>query len=134
MSQFLLQNALLIVIALIAAGSLAMPYLNKKRFGPMIPPAKAVELINKQNALIIDVRGPTDFKKGRIARSLNIPATTIQGRLNEVPKAMPILLVDDTGGVSSMVSKLLRGMGYEQVYVLEGGLEEWVRGKFPLES
>lgn len=133
MSQFLVQNALLILIALIAGGSLALPLLNRRRYGPMVSPEQAVQLINKQNAMVVDVRGESDFKKVRIARSVSIPATTIQGRLAELPKERTILLVDNSGNMAAAASKLLRGIGYGNVYVLENGLVGWTRDKLPLE-
>ena len=74
MSQFIVQNALLIIIAVIAAVSLAMPLINTRRFGPMVSSEQAVSLINKQNALVVDVRAQKDFKRVRIANSVNIPA------------------------------------------------------------
>lgn len=133
MSQFLVQNALLILIALIAGGSLALPLLNRRRYGPMVSPEQAVQLINKQNAMVVDVRAESDFKKVRIARSVNIPATTIQGRLAELPRERTILLVDNSGNMAAGASKLLRGIGYQNVYVLENGLVGWTRDKLPLE-
>lgn len=133
MSQFLVQNALLIVIALVAAGSLLMPYINNRRFGPLVTPEQAVELINKQNALLIDVRSESDFRKVRIARSINMPANVIQTRLAEIPKGRVIVLVDNSGNMASPVAKLLRGVGYAQTYILDGGLVGWTREKLPLE-
>ena len=56
MSQFIVQNALLIIIAVIAAVSLAMPLINTRRFGPMVSSEQAVSLINKQNALVVELR------------------------------------------------------------------------------
>ena len=84
MSQFIVQNALLIIIAVIAAGSLAMPLINSRRFGPMVGSNEAVTLINKENALVVDVRAQKDFKRVRIANSVNIPANEIQMRLGEI--------------------------------------------------
>ena len=133
MSQLLLQNTLLILIAVIAGGALAMPYFNRRRYGPMVTPEVAVQLINKQNALVIDVRSDKDFRKVRIARSVNIPANVIQGRLNEIPKERTILLVDNSGSMAAGAAKLLRGVGYPNVYLLQDGLVGWMRDKLPLE-
>ena len=107
MSQFIVQNALLIIIAVIAAVSLAMPLINTRRFGPMVSSEQAVSLINKQNALVVDVRAQKDFKRVRIANSVNM---------------------------SAAASKLLRGVGFTKVYVLDSGLVGWMRDKLPLES
>lgn len=134
MSQFIVQNALLIIIAVIAAVSLAMPLINTRRFGPMVSSEQAVSLINKQNALVVDVRAQKDFKRVRIANSVNIPANEIQNRLGELSKDRTIIVVDNSGNMSAAASKLLRGVGFTKVYVLDSGLVGWVRDKLPLES
>ena len=134
MSQFIVQNALLIIIAVIAAVSLAMPLINTRRFGPMVSSEQAVSLINKQNALVVDVRAQKDFKRVRIANSVNIPANEIQNRLGELSKDRTIIVVDNSGNMSAAASKLLRGVGFTKVYVLASGLVGWMRDKLPLES
>ena len=134
MSQFIVQNALLIIIAVIAAVSLAMPLINTRRFGPMVSSEQAVSLINKQNALVVDVRAQKDFKRVRIANSVNIPANEIQNRLGELSKDRTIIVVDNSGNMSAASSKLLRGVGFTKVYVLDSGLVGWMRDKLPLES
>lgn len=134
MSQFIVQNALLIIIAVIAAVSLAMPLINTRRFGPMVSSEQAVFLINKQNALVVDVRAQKDFKRVRIANSVNIPANEIQNRLGELSKDRTIIVVDNSGNMSAAASKLLRGVGFTKVYVLDSGLVGWMRDKLPLES
>ena len=134
MSQFIVQNALLIIIAVIAAVSLAMPLINTRRFGPMVSSEQAVSLINKQNALVVDVRAQKDFKRVHIANSVNIPANEIQNRLGELSKDRTIIVVDNSGNMSAAASKLLRGVGFTKVYVLDSGLVGWMRDKLPLES
>ena len=134
MSQFIVQNALLIIIAVTAAVSLAMPLINTRRFGPMVSSEQAVSLINKQNALVVDVRAQKDFKRVRIANSVNIPANEIQNRLGELSKDRTIIVVDNSGNMSAAASKLLRGVGFTKVYVLDSGLVGWMRDKLPLES
>ena len=134
MSQFIVQNALLIIIAVIAAVSLAMPLINTRRFGPMVSSEQAVSLINKQNALVVEVRAQKDFKRVRIANSVNIPANEIQNRLGELSKDRTIIVVDNSGNMSAAASKLLRGVGFTKVYVLDSGLVGWMRDKLPLES
>ena len=134
MSQFIVQNALLIIIAVIAAVSLAMPLINTRRFGPMVSSEQAVSLINKQNALVVDVRAQKDYKRVRIANSVNIPANEIQNRLGELSKDRRIIVVDNSGNMSAAASKLVRGVGFTKVYVLDSGLVGWMRDKLPLES
>ena len=80
------------------------------------------------------MRANKDFRKGHIARAVNMPADEIQGRLAELSKERPIVLVDQTGVLSRTVSRLLRGVGFKEVYVLESGLLGWQRDKMPLSS
>ena len=111
-----------------------MPLINARRFGPMVSSEQAVSLINKQNALVVDVRAQKDFKRVRIANSVNIPANEIQNRLGELSKDRTIIVVDNSGNMSAAASKLLRGVGFTKVYVLDSGLVGWMRDKLPLES
>ena len=43
------------------------------------------------------------------------------------------MLVDRTGGLSKTVAQLLRGVGFEKVYILENGLFAWQKEGMPLE-
>ena len=83
---------------------------------------------------MVDVRAQKDFKRVRIANSVNIPANEIQNRLGELSKDRTIIVVDNSGNMSAAVSKLLRGVGFTKVYVLDSGLVGWMRDKLPLES
>ena len=51
-----------------------------------LSPAEAVRLINDQNAVLLDVRSPADFKKSHLLNAVNIPAARIEERINEIAK------------------------------------------------
>lgn len=131
--QFLLDNSLLIAVIVITVIALVLPVINTRRFGPMISPQRLTELVNKENGVVIDVRKADDYRRTRIAASRNIPADQIQNRLGELDKTRPIVLVDRTGGLSKTVAQLLRGMGFDKVYILENGLFAWQKEGMPLE-
>lgn len=131
MNAFLLDNILLIAIICVCVVSLAWPYVAKRRWGPEVDNRSATELINHKNAQIVDLRDPADFKKECIARSVNIPADRIQNELGKLDKTRPVLLVDDDGRRSRMASPLLRGTGFEEVFILAGGLNAWRTAKLP---
>ena len=78
MSQFLIDNSLLIVVIAVSVLGLLIPVINTRRYAPEVSPAQATELINRQGAQIVDVRKAADFAKGHIANSRNIPADQIQ--------------------------------------------------------
>lgn len=134
MMQFLLDNIVLVLIIVIAAGALVFPYFAKRGAGPEVSVKDVVQLINRQNAMMIDVRKPEEYRRGHIAQAVNIPADVIQGRLADLPKDRPIILVDTSGAGSRAVARLLRGVGFKQTSILEGGLFAWTREKMPLES
>ena len=126
--QFLLDNSLLIIVIVITVIALALPVINTRRYAPMVSPKRLTEIVNKENGVIIDVRKADDFRRTRI-----IPADQIQNRLGELDKSRPVVLVDRTGGLSKTVAQLLRGVGFEKVYILENGLFAWQKEGMPLE-
>lgn len=131
MTQFLIDNILLLAIILVCVLTLSAPYVARRRYGPEVDHTSATELINRKNAQIIDLRNPKDFKKECIAHSVNIPADRIHKELDRIEKGRPILLVDDDGRRARMASPLLRGVGHKEVYILQGGLNAWRRAQLP---
>lgn len=129
--DFLIDNILLILIILVCAGSLVWPMIARRRYGPEVDNTSATELINRKGAQIVDLRAPEEFKKECLANSINIPADEIQNRLKELSKDRPVLLVDNDGRRSRMASPLLRGTGFKDVYILQGGLDAWRKSRMP---
>lgn len=130
MTQFLIDNILLLAIILVCVVTLSAPYIAKRRYGPELDSSSATDLINHQNAQIIDLRDPREFKKECIAHSVNIPADRIHHEFERLDKERPVLLVDEDGRRSRMASPLLRGLGFK-VYILQGGLSGWRRASMP---
>lgn len=130
-NQFLIDNILLIAIILVCVVTLLAPYIAKRRYGPEVDSASATELINHKGAQIVDLRDPKDFKKECIARSVNIPADRIHHEFEKIDKTKPVLLVDEDCKRARMASPLLRGLGFKEVYILQGGLNGWRRASMP---
>ena len=131
MIKFLLENILLIAIIIVCAGSLLWPVIQRRRGGPELNNASATELINHRNAQVIDLRDPKEFRSEAIARSINIPANVIQNSLGAIDKNRPVLLVDNDGRRARSAAPLLRGTGFKEVYILEGGLNAWRQARLP---
>lgn len=131
--QFLIDNILLIAVVIVALMGLMLPMINNRRFGPEVTPAQATELINRHSAQVIDVRKAADYSKGHIANARNIPADQIQHALGQLDKERPVILVDKTGAGSRPIARLLRGVGFKQVSILEHGILGWQQAKMPLE-
>ncbi len=93
-----------------------------------------MRLINDRNALIVDVRGPADFKKGHILNALNIPAARIEERAGEIAKfkERPVLCYCALGSVAPAACVKLRQQGFATVYSLKGGLNAWQGASLPV--
>lgn len=132
MTQFLISNILLIIIALVCAVSLAWPLIMRRRWGPELDNASATDLINHKNAQIVDLRVASEFRKESIAGSINIPAVDLGRQVTKLDKKRPVLLVDDNCQLARSASSLLRGLGF-QVFILQGGLDAWRAAQIPLQ-
>ncbi len=99
-----------------------------------VNPHQATEMMNHQDAVVIDVRPAADYAKGHIINALNIPMNGFKqqtGTLNKY-KGKPIIINCRSGSQSSMACSQLRKEGFEQVYNLQGGLMAWESANLPL--
>ena len=131
-TQFLLENILLLAIILVCICVLSAPYVMKRRFGTQVDNTQATQLINHKGAQIVDLRDPKEFKKEALANSINIPADRIQYEFERLKKDKPVLLVDNNGRHARLASPLLRGLGFKETYILQGGLDAWRRAGLPV--
>jgi len=129
--EFLLDNILLVAVVFISGAFLLEPYVRKRSMGPSLNNEEVIDYINKKNAFVLDVRASKDFKRGAIAGSKSIPIDGFEGRVNEVPKDRPVIVVDTVTTSSVKAAKILRAQGYKDVFVLEGGIKGWVDAKLP---
>jgi Rhodanese-related sulfurtransferase len=98
---------------------------------------KAAELpllINRADALVVDLSAIADFEKGHIAGSRNVIPSQFdpEGKLLAGRKQSPVVLVCRTGMASAAAARRLRKAGFEQVYWLEGGIAAWQAAGLPL--
>ena len=96
----------------------------------------AVQLINHESAVVIDVSEPNEFKTGHIPDAMNIPLTGLGGRVKELEKHKnkPIVLTCRSGNRSGRGAVTLRKQGFEKVYALSGGIVAWQRDNLPVEK
>lgn len=133
--DFFKDNVLLIGLAIGSGFMLLMPSFKKSASGvPNVSPAEAVTLINRSNALVLDVRDDAEFATGHIANATHIPLADMAGRIAELKKYQnkPILVNCQKGGRSAKVCNLLREAEFTQVHNLQGGLDAWIAAKMPI--
>jgi rhodanese-related sulfurtransferase len=126
-------------IALVAALAVILSLLSKSFLDEMggkggVGPQQATELINREDAVVVDLRSMADFAKGHIINSTNIPMTSLKTQMGQLEKykQRPIILSCNSGGQSAAACRLLRSNGFEQVYNLKGGLLAWQNSKLPV--
>ena len=101
-----------------------------------IPSSQAVQLINRQSGIVVDVREAEEFKSGHIPRALNLPLSGLATRLNELQKFKdkPVILCCRSGQRSARAAVMLRKNGFNQVHNLSGGLLAWQKENLPTEA
>ncbi|MEK7791614.1 MAG: rhodanese-like domain-containing protein [Pseudomonadota bacterium] len=94
----------------------------------------AVQLINHQDAIVLDVRDDSDYAEGHLPNSKHIPTEKIEDRWTELQKFKehPIVIIYRGGIRSSRVSSVLKKNGFTQVHNLMGGIDAWKRASLPI--
>lgn len=133
--EFVKENILLIGLALGSGILLIMPGFRKGAGGvPNLSTAEAITLINRQHALVLDVREDTEFASGHIIDAKHIPLAKLPERLSELNKYKdkPILVNCQRGMRSAKACEILRKAEFKQIHNLQGGLEAWMTAKLPV--
>jgi len=133
--DFVINNIPWLTLAVVSGAMLFIPMLRGAS-ADALSPAQAVMLVNRQNALLLDVRDTDEFQATNIVGARNIPLSELETRINELSKyrAKPVVTVCATGNRSGRAVDLLRKAGFEQVYNLAGGLNAWRDAGQPLST
>ncbi len=132
--KFLLDNWILILMALTSGTLLALPSLRGGRGGG-VGTAEAVRLINQEKAVLIDVCEPAEFAAGHAAGARNIPLGSLEGAKGlPTNKALPIILMCASGARSARAAAQLRKAGHEKAVALAGGNAAWREANLPIEK
>jgi rhodanese-related sulfurtransferase len=131
---FLLANWPLSLLALVLILALIlMEYRNRNMGVEVASPQKATILMNKKNCQIIDVRSKEEFEKGHISRSKHYSMEQLKTDSSlQKNKSGPIVIVCNSGISSKKAGALLKSQGFEQIYSIEGGINQWRKENFPL--
>ena len=117
---------MLMSVALASGAMLFWPVL-KGATGGSLTAAGAVQLINREKAVVIDVCEVNEFAAAHIVGAKNIPLGQLEEKLPTVVKnkALPVILVCQSGARSSRAVAIAKKLGYEQAQSLGGGLKAW---------
>ncbi len=105
-----------------------------RRGGRSVSVQQLVELVNRENALVLDVRDRREYDSGHIVNAVNIPFSALNSRLDELSKhkERAIVVSCKMGQHSGTAGVLLRKHGFQNVVRLKGGLAEWRNQSLPM--
>jgi rhodanese-related sulfurtransferase len=134
--NFVVKNWALVAIAAVSGGMLLWPLLRLGAGGPSVNTLEATQLINRSDALIVDLRGVEDYAKGHILGAKNIPLADLERRSGELDrhKSKPLILHCGDGNRASGGVSALRKKGFDSVHNLAGGYAAWLQAGLPVEK
>lgn len=134
--EFVIQNWYLFAALVVILGLLAADPLIKQASGVKSVSVLEMPMLTRDKYVIVDVSEPADYKKAHIPESINLPAKTLSKDLKplEKHKKKNVILVCRMGSKSQSVGKQLKNNGFENVYVLSGGMAAWEKESLPVKS
>jgi rhodanese-related sulfurtransferase len=133
--NFIIDNWYLILLALVSGAMLLAP-LVKGGTGGTLSAANAVQLINREKGVVIDVCEPDEFAAGHVNGARNVPLGELQERLPSIVKnkALPVILVCAKGPRAQRAEGIARKLGYPRAQALAGGMKAWREANLPVEK
>lgn len=92
------------------------------------------EMRQRPNVQVVDVRLPFDYFGGRVPGSVNVPGDALVGITKVIPHSRTVILVCDDGDASGRTAELAVAAGFEDVAVLDGGMDAWFDANLPTET
>ena len=133
--KFIVDNWMLILIALSSGGMLAWPLIRGTGAGSLTAQG-AVQLINRSRAVVVDVRDAEEFAAGHATGSKNVPLDQLEAKLPAAVKnkTVPVLLMCASGSRAQRAVAVAKKLGYEQAQAVAGGLKGWKEANLPVEK
>ena len=131
--KFLLDNIGWVLAALVSGTMLLWPLLRR---GAGVSTLEATQLINREDALVIDVRDADAFAKGHILGAKSIPLTDLARRASDLEKhkSKAVIISCQNGDRASGAAAILRQNGFSRVLPLNGGFAAWQQAGLPVEK
>lgn len=133
--QFAANHYILTLGWLMVFGMLIYSFIGAKLKGyNTVNPAGATLLINREDAVVVDVREENEFLNGHIINSVHIPMSYLNDRIAELDKHKdkPLIVSCRSGQRSGQVCTMLKKRGFENVYNLSGGIMAWQNDNLPV--
>lgn len=133
--EFVGNNALLFVLLTAVIALIAWTEMRRlTRKYRDLSPAEVVQLINREEAVVVDIREDAEARKGTIAGAKHLPLSVFRQRLADLERHRDrtIVIVCQTGSRSAQACEQLVAAGYPKVAQLRGGIMAWEGAGLPL--
>lgn len=134
--EFLTENWFLFVALAAVLVMLGMTYVAPLIYKiKVVNAAQAIGLINREEAVVVDVCEPNEFQTGHVPNAINMPLTKLSSNIGALSKYKdkPIVVACHAGNRSMKGAITLKKGGFENVYSLSGGLTAWQKDNLPIE-
>jgi rhodanese-related sulfurtransferase len=134
--NFVIDNWMLFAVALVSASLLLWPMVSGAAGASALTPAGAVQLINREKAVVVDVSEEAEFAAGHVVGAKNVPFGQLDTKLPAVVKnkGVPLLLVCPTGARANRAVAAAKKLGYENAQAVGGGMKGWRDAGLPVEK
>ena len=135
--QFIQNNWPLVLVLIISGAMLVWPLVQRQFSSAReIGALAATQLINRKNAVVLDLRETAEYEGGRVPNAMHIPLSQLASRGQELAKftARPVIAYCDRGNRSRTATSQLTKLGFTEVFTLHGGLRAWTEAGMPLEK
>lgn len=133
--NFFLDNWYLFVVAIVSGAMLFVPALSKSA-SASVTPAQTVQKMNSEKATVVDVRSADDFSAGHIKGAKHVSLDQLEQQLAAVVKNKnnPVIFVCATGVRAGKAIGIAKKLGYEQGFIVAGGMKAWKEAGLPIAS
>jgi rhodanese-related sulfurtransferase len=129
--SFILSNFPYIIMFCVSGGMLLYPVIEQFRMGESTNVDGAVALMNREHAILLDIRDADSYAKGSVAQAKHLSVDTLASRAADFAKQACVIVMDADGKNVIKPANTLRAAGLARVVVLTGGYEAWVAAGLP---
>ncbi len=132
--QFALHHWLLSGLFIILLILLLVEEARSKGLLNQISPQELVRMMNRESAVVVDIRNLEIFREGHIVGAVSLPAAELEKDSSKLIKYKdkPIVLVCATGQKAGAIAGILKKQNFEQIHVLAGGMNAWKTAQMPI--
>lgn len=130
--EFVQQNMMWVIAAAVSGAMLLSSVIRGGGKGVSVP--EATLLINREDAMVLDVREASEWSAGHIPNARHIALGQLSKHLSELDKFKdkPVIICCASGSRSSNACGTLQRAGFARVFNLNGGIGAWTGAGLPV--